>query len=112
MQQIFPEIYVFPTSVGHPELVRNLILVAPLKSERRLPGQEIVAAARELIERYPALKDRPVKQSSSVADLTGFAAQLHHFTPAAERELAALPVLTDEYAPVETMFYWVNRSGR
>jgi spermidine synthase len=112
MQQIFPEIYVFPTSVGHPELVRNLILVAPLKSERRLPGQDIVAAARELIERYPALKDRPVKQSSSVADLTGFAAQLHHFTPAAERELAALPVLTDEYAPVETMFYWVNRSGR
>jgi spermidine synthase len=105
--QLFPNIYVFP--VVHPgenpedlppSTLRNLLLVAPREGTRRLAASELYASAEELVRQYPLAKDLNLL----------YHAGNYHATDRPE-EMTDVPVLTDEYAPVETMF-WYERHGR
>jgi spermidine synthase len=110
MRQVFGEIYVFPSRRGgDPESIRNLILVATTGKEPRLLTGELVGRAEKLLAAYPALKERTANRYVRGGALESFARNHYQVT---EAELAGLPVLTDEYAPVETMFYWTTRFGR
>lgn len=89
----FKQIYVFPKYFASlPEPVRpiNMILVATM-SDTRLSKDEIVSGARELFHRGPVrVKD--------------FVLHAKHYMPEARHHpLKDVPVLTDDYAPVELM---------
>ena len=114
MKRVFGNIYVFPSSLGNPGLIRNVILVATQDQGKPLLKSELVAKTAMLLASYPQLKKRAERREYNrdtgkydvTGDLTAFADQ--HF-PIIASDLTDLPVLTDEYAPVETMFWWTTR---
>ncbi len=103
----FENIYIFPSiweneqgTLRYRTGNRNLLLVAPARKGERLTTAALTAAARDLVARYPKAKD---------LDLAYHAANRLAITkPVASAET---PVLTDAYAPVETMF-WYERHAR
>ena len=110
MAEVFDHVYVFPSRRGDPKGIRNLVLVATMDGGERLLKGELVKKAEALMERYPRLKEVPEPESWLGAEaprtLDEFAEQFHDVNLAS---LDDVPMLTDEYAPVETMFYWVSR---
>jgi len=114
MQGLFGNIYVFPAHLNKPRMVRNVILVATQDEGKPLLKSALVVKAAVLLARYPQLKkrteireyNRDTRSYEVIGNLATFAGQ--HF-PTLASDLAKLPVLTDEYAPVETMFWWTTR---
>jgi hypothetical protein len=117
MQEIFPHIYVFRSREAPAQEIINLILVAPCADGPELRREDLVAKAEALLDAYPELKKRTERLGYSQAGQWGaVTGHLEKFAEAlflpSKGELATVPVLTDEYAPVETMFYWSTRFGR
>ncbi len=109
MNTIFPHIYVFPSRRGTPTDIRNLILVAPLGLKDDLTSTDIVEKAQALLAKYPELRKRTANPNVQGGALESFARRHYRVLDA---DLAGVPVLTDEFAPVETMFYWTTRFRR
>jgi spermidine synthase len=103
---VFSQIYVFPTWLESPQITRNLIMIAPRDPGPRLAPEALVAAASRLLERYPKLRERTASTLYNAKDLAEFAGRA---VTVKDADLANAPLLTDEYAPVETMFYWIHR---
>jgi spermidine synthase len=109
MNTIFPHIYVFPSRRGTPTDIRNLILVAPLGLKDDLTSTEVVEKAERLLLKHPTLRKRTANPYVQGGALESFARRHYRVLDA---DLAGVPVLTDEFAPVETMFYWTTRFRR
>jgi spermidine synthase len=104
LSEIFPQVYLFPVIYprererrdGMLEFEnRNLIMVAPCRADRRLTGQERIARAESLVAAHPALKDLELVYHAS-----------NYVESGRPEESPDVPVLTDAYAPVETMFWY------
>ncbi len=109
MKQLFKHIYVFPSwRADRPRNIRNLILVATRTDEEELPVEDLVAKAEALIKAHPVLEQRTKNPYVSGA-LESFAKGC--YLPS-RGDLKNVPELTDEYAPVATLFYWSTRFGR
>jgi spermidine synthase len=109
MRELFENIYVFPSFLGENQITRNLILVAPRRG-RRLSKKQIVATAESLLNNYPVLatrtnskKQRNSSGNSETFNLIDFARLCYTI---GEVDIENQIVLTDDYAPVATMFYW------
>lgn len=108
MRKLFEHVYIFPGSHDWSregrdwrEDTRNLILVATRDKAPALGLDDIVALAEELTARHPGLKD------------LNLAAHARRYQPlGGPEEYADVPVLTDAYAPVETMFWYQPDRGR
>ncbi|MHC4914145.1 MAG: spermidine synthase [Planctomycetota bacterium] len=109
MNTLFPHIYVFPSKRGTPTDIRNLILVAPLGLKDDLTSTDIVEKAEALLAKYPELKKRTANPYVHGGALESFARRHYRML---EADLSGVPLLTDEFAPVETMFYWTTRFRR
>lgn len=84
----FPALYPFPTAYRpylDPEVIRNIILVAT--SERRLTRGEIISKARQLSPRV------------TYAEFPKYAGDYYDLPI----PVTDVPVLTDDYAPVDTL---------
>jgi spermidine synthase len=110
MKKLFKHIYVFPSWRGNqPRNIRNLILIATRTGKQELLKEDLVARAKALIKAYPALEKRTTNPNIRGGTLASFAEGC--YLPS-QGDLKNVPELTDDYAPVETMFYWSTRFGR
>jgi predicted membrane-bound spermidine synthase len=105
--EIFPNIYVFPVIYRWERdqgpmaaRNRNLIMIAPCRDERRLTSADLATRVESLIAAYPALKELELASHAS-----------NYLAIVRPDESKETPVLTDAYAPVETMF-WYERQGQ
>ncbi len=106
LRDVFPVLYVFATWLDMPTTTRNLIVLASRRPRPLLTPLHIREAARALLERYPRLRARTASESYRAASLEDFATR-QIVIP--DGLLASAPLLTDDYAPVETLFYWTHR---
>ncbi|HOX08744.1 MAG TPA: fused MFS/spermidine synthase, partial [Planctomycetota bacterium] len=100
--ELFPNVYVFPViwdgergGYISTSRNRNLIMVVPRDGDRRLNGSDILVRTADLMEKHPGLKD---------LRLDAFAAD--YMATGKPEENPDIPVLTDAFAPVETMFWY------
>ena len=110
---LFTQLYVFPRVYeGHPlqgrtlEEYRNVIIVAT-NEDKRMSIDDMAATIKELT--------RGEKPTVKVADLTWHAE--HQWTPdkgpkKEELDSPNIPILTDDYAPVDTMYRPVKRDEK
>jgi len=118
MKKLFKHIYVFPSRRDvDAKYIRNLILVATRTGEKELLPEDIALRAEEMIRKYPLLKERTRRYEYDPGSKSWLAAgSLESFARMcyvpSDAELARVPELTDEYAPVGTMFYWTTRFAK
>lgn len=82
LQTVFPQVYVFPTRGAQDSQAQNIILVATM-NDQRLTQEDLLSRVSTILTPIPSLRD--------------------HVGKYAEVDVSGAPVLTDDYAPVETL---------
>jgi spermidine synthase len=91
VSSVFPTVYVFPVDwgpAGNPQTLRNIILVAT--SQPRLTVTQILDAAQRM-----GVRGTPPSAAEAARSLYD-----------ASIETTDVPILTDDFAPVETLVQW------